>query len=100
MSWICAGGSTQHGANSLGSCWELCWELSAATQGSLCHRCQLQFTFPSMNTSEGKVFEGSSTQGTCGAASSSCFQSCCIGCRVQEVCCALGSTAVLLPADG
>lgn len=50
-----------------GSCAVLCWELSAATQGSLCHRCQLQFTFPSMNTSEGKVSEALSRQRMCGA---------------------------------
>lgn len=85
-----------------GSCAVLCWELSAATQGSLCHRCQLQFTFPSMNTSEGKVSEALSRQRivVLSSASNSCFQPCCIGCRVQEVCCALGSTAVLLPANG
>lgn len=72
-------------------------------QGLLCHRCQLQFTFLSVNASEGKVSEGSSTQGTCGAEQ--CLQQLLsvVLCWLQSaggVRCAVRSTAVLLPTRG
>ena len=72
-------------------------------QGLLCHRCQLQFTFLSVNASEGKVSEGSSTQGTCGAEQ--CLQQLLsVVLRWLQsaggVRCAVRSTAVLLPTRG